>query len=54
MPTNFDFLTRDPQFATFANAAVAAEQTLPLSAAFCAMGCRTAMEFAVKWGIQCG
>ena len=47
--TNFDFLKSDPQFTTFADTAVQAEQVLPISPAFSATGCRTAMEFAVKW-----
>ncbi len=49
MPTNFDFLTKDPQFETFADAAVSAELVLAISPAICAVACRTAMEFAVKW-----
>ena len=49
MPTNFDFLTKDPQFEPFAESAVSAERVLPISAALCATACRTVMEFAVKW-----
>ena len=49
MPTNFDFLLSDPQFAPFSEAAVSAEKVLPISPALCATACRTAMEFAVKW-----
>lgn len=49
MPTNFDFLTKDPQFEPFAEAAVSAERVLPISPALCATACRTALEFAVKW-----
>ena len=49
MSTNFDFLTKDPQFEPFAEAAVSAERVLPISPALCATACRTAMEFAVKW-----
>jgi len=49
MPTNFDFLKSDPQFACFAEAAVQAEMVLPISPRLSATGCRTAMEFAVKW-----
>lgn len=49
MPTNFDFLTKDPQFESFAAAAVSTERVLPISPALCATACRTALEFAVKW-----
>lgn len=49
MPTNFDFLLSDPQFAPFSEVAVSAEKVLPISPALCATACRTAMEFAVKW-----
>lgn len=49
MRTNFDFLTKDPQFEPFAEAAVSAERVLPISPALCATACRTALEFAVKW-----
>ena len=47
--TNFDFLTTDPQFDSFADTAVEAELVLSISPAFCATGCRTALEFTVKW-----
>ena len=49
MSTNFDFLTQDPQFEAFAEAAVSAERVLSISPALCATACRTALEFAVKW-----
>ncbi len=49
MYTNFDFLLKDPQFDSFAEAAVSAERVLPISPALCATACRTALEFAVKW-----
>lgn len=49
MITNFDFLTNEPQFETFAEAAISAERVLPISSALCATACRTALEFAVKW-----
>ncbi len=49
MRTNFDFLTQDPQFASFAEAAVSAERALPVAPFLCAAACRTALEFAVKW-----
>lgn len=47
--SNFDFLKSDPAFAPFSKAAMAAEQTLHIDPALCAVGCRTAMESAVKW-----
>lgn len=47
--TNFDFLLSDPQFEAFASAAVAAERIYSIDAAACAVNCRRAMEFAVKW-----
>ncbi|MCL2426324.1 MAG: DEAD/DEAH box helicase family protein, partial [Oscillospiraceae bacterium] len=49
MPTNFDFLKTDPQFASFADTAIQAERVLPISPSFSATGSRTALEFAVKW-----
>lgn len=49
MYTNFDFLTKDPQFEPFAEAAISAERVLPISSHLCATACRTALEFAVKW-----
>lgn len=47
--TNFDFLLRDPQFDGFARVAVSAEKILHIDPAACALNCRRAMEFAVKW-----
>lgn len=47
--TNFDFLQNDPRFAGFAEAAISAEKLFAVDAAACAIGCRRAMEFAVKW-----
>ncbi|MDL2264482.1 DUF4145 domain-containing protein, partial [Synergistaceae bacterium OttesenSCG-928-I11] len=49
MSTNFDFLTSDPQFEPFAEAAISAERALSISPALCATASRTALEFAVKW-----
>ena len=49
MPTNFDFLHTDPQFASFADAAIAAEQTYHINPVLSVLGCRQAMEAAVKW-----
>ncbi len=47
--TNFDHLLTDPQFTSFASAAVAAEKIYSIDPAACAMNCRRAMESAVKW-----
>ena len=47
--TTFDFLLSDPQFATFAGAAVAAEKIYHIDPAACVLNSRRAMEFAVKW-----
>ena len=47
--TNFDFLQSEPQFAGFSEAAIGAERLYAVDSAACAIGCRRAMEFAVKW-----
>jgi len=47
--TNFDFLTSDPQFNTFASVAVSAERILHIDPSASVLNCRRAMEFAVKW-----
>ncbi len=47
--TNFDFLLTDPQFNSFAPAAVAAEKIFQIDLSSCIVNCRRAMEFAVKW-----
>ncbi len=47
--TNFDFLTQDSQFASFASVAIAAEKTLHIDLSTSIINCRRAMEFAVKW-----
>ena len=47
--TNFDFLQQDPQFEAFSQAAVTAERLFAVEGAACVIGCRRAMEFAVKW-----
>lgn len=47
--TNFDFLKKEPQFASFADAAIAAEQIFQINLDSCVLSCRRAMEFAVKW-----
>ncbi len=47
--TNFDFLLSDPQFTSFAQAAIAAEKIYQIDPAACILSCRRAMEAAVKW-----
>lgn len=47
--TNFDFLTSDPQFNTFAPVAVSAEKILHIDTSASILNCRRCMEFAVKW-----
>lgn len=47
--TNFDFLTKDKQFESFASVAIAAEKTLHIDLSTCIINCRRAMEMAVKW-----
>ena len=47
--TNFDFLTREPEFAVFAEPAVTAERIYAIDPAACAFNCRRSMELAVKW-----
>ena len=46
---NFDFLKTRTEYAMFAPACVEAERTLSTSPAMCAVGCRKALELAVKW-----
>ena len=47
--TNFDYLLSEPEFESFASVAVSAEKILNIDPASCAINCRRAMEFAVKW-----
>ena len=47
--TNFDFLLSCPDFASFGEAAEAAEKIYSIDPAACIINCRRAMEFAVKW-----
>ena len=47
--TNFDYLLTEPKFQAFSQAAVSAERVYGVDAAACVIGCRRAMEFAVKW-----
>lgn len=47
---NFDFLKRgDGYYSLFADACIEAEKVFPASPAMCAVGCRKALELAVKW-----
>ncbi|MDD2287167.1 MAG: DUF4145 domain-containing protein [Paludibacter sp.] len=47
--SNFDFLKSDTRFEAFAETAISAERTYHIDPAVCALACRSAMEFAVKW-----
>ena len=47
--SNFDFLKDINEYALFAPAAVEAEKVYASSPAMCAVGCRKALELAVKW-----
>ena len=47
--TNFDFLKNTPDFDAFADVAISAEKILHIDVDACAINCRRAMEFAVKW-----
>lgn len=47
--TNFSYLTSKTEYALFAAAAVEAEKVYASSPAMCAVGCRKALELAVKW-----
>ena len=47
--TNFDYLKNEPKFDTFSDVAIAAEKIFYIDPASCILGCRRAMEFAIKW-----
>lgn len=47
--TNFSFLETKPEYALFAPACVEAEKIYVSAPAMCAVGCRKALELAVKW-----
>ncbi len=47
--SNFQIFLSEPDFAPFAEAAIAAEKILHIDPANCVLGCRRAMEFAIKW-----
>ena len=46
---NFLFLAEKPEYALFAPACVEAEKIYASAPALCAVGCRKAMELAIKW-----
>ncbi|NPD30992.1 DEAD/DEAH box helicase family protein [Eggerthellaceae bacterium zg-1084] len=46
---NFDFLKGKSEYELFSAACIEAERTLSTSPAMCAVGCRKALELAVKW-----
>lgn len=47
--TNFDFLSNITDYKLFSDAAIEAEKVWASSPAMCAVGCRKALELAVKW-----
>ena len=47
--TNFEFLKERTEYALFASAAIEAEKVYVSAPAMCAVGCRKALELAVKW-----
>ena len=47
--SNFDFLKNIKEYALFAQAAIEAERVYESAPAMCAVGCRKALELAVKW-----
>lgn len=47
--TNFSFLETKQEYALFASACVEAEKIYASAPAMCAVGCRKALELAVKW-----
>ncbi len=47
--SNFEFLKSIKEYALFASAAVEAERVYAAAPAMCAIGCRKALELAVRW-----
>lgn len=47
--TNFSFLKVKTEYALFAPACMEAEKIYVSAPAMCAVGCRKALELAVKW-----
>lgn len=49
MVTNFDYLKKEPEFATFAGVAISAEKIILMDPQASIINSRRAMEFAIKW-----
>jgi len=49
MKSNFDFLKQETQFSSFTDVAIEAERVFHISLGSAAIGCRTTIEFTVKW-----
>lgn len=49
MMSNFAFLSQKPAYAAFSAACIEAEKVCASSPAMCALGCRKALELAIKW-----
>ena len=47
--SNFDFLLSEPEFSSFAQAAVNAERLFEIDTAACVLNCRRTAELAIKW-----
>jgi type I restriction enzyme R subunit len=47
--TNFEFLKERREYALFSAAAMEAERVYVTAPSMCAVGCRKALELAVKW-----
>ena len=47
--SNFDYLKTESKFDGFSGVAISAEKILPIDCASSVLGCRRAMEFAIKW-----
>ena len=47
--SNFGYLSNSQQFGLFAQACIDAENAFAVSTSMCAVGCRKALELAVKW-----
>ncbi|NDO45363.1 DEAD/DEAH box helicase family protein [Clostridium sp. MD294] len=47
--SNFEFLKQNKQYTLFCTATIEAEEVFYTSPAMCAIGCRKALELAVKW-----
>ena len=46
---NFEFLKQNKQYTLFCDAAIEAEECYNTAPAMCAIGCRKALELAIKW-----